>query len=176
MVKEIFMMALAMLAETQNEEVKQGQNERENEIIYEINMVGTVIYSIIVILQVLISFVFYWRSRYVKEINWLPKFIMILTNIEGIFWSFNDIIELWADEEETKHNVFILINSISTITYPIIMGLLIRFQRAQVQLRAQEENTIKILKSIRRANIIQVILVFNLVISQILFVIGLVKF
>ena len=33
------------------------------------------------------------------------------------------------------------------------MGLMIRFQRVQVQLRAQEENTIKILKTIKQAYI-----------------------
>ena len=37
----------------------------------------------------------------------------------------------------------------------------------QVQLRAQEENTIKILEAIKRANILQVVFVLTLVISQV---------
>ena len=52
------------------------------------------------------------------------------------------------------------------------MGLLIRFERVQVQLRAQEENTIKILEAIKRANILQVVFVLTLVVSQICFALG----
>ena len=50
------------------------------------------------------------------------------------------------------------------------MGLLIRFERVQVQLRAQEENTIKILETIKRANILQIVFVVTLVVSQICYV------
>ena len=52
------------------------------------------------------------------------------------------------------------------------MGLLIRFERVQVQLRAQEENTIKILKAIKRANILQVISVLSLILNQICTTLG----
>ena len=49
---------------------------------------------------------------------------------------------------------------------------MIRFERVQVQLRAQEENTVKILAVIRRANILQGIFVVTLVIANTCFAIG----
>ena len=52
------------------------------------------------------------------------------------------------------------------------MGLLIRIERVQVQLRAQEENTIKILVAIKRANILQVVFVLALVVNQICISLG----
>ena len=52
------------------------------------------------------------------------------------------------------------------------MGLLIRFQRVQVQLRAQEENTVKILSSIKRASILEVVFILTLTFSQICYVLG----
>ena len=45
------------------------------------------------------------------------------------------------------------------------MGLLIGIERVQVQLRAQEENTIKILEAIKRANILQIVFVLALVVA-----------
>ena len=60
-----------------------------------------------------------------------------------------------------------------TITRPAIMGLMIRFQRAQVQLLAREENTIKILETIKRANILEIIFILTLTVSNICIAIGL---
>lgn len=62
-----------------------------------------------------------------------------------------------------------LIQIIQSISGPIIQGLLIRFQRVQVQLRAQEENTIKIMKTIKRAKILEVVYVLILVVTQLCF-------
>ena len=63
-------------------------------------------------------------------------------------------------------------NIVASIAYPTIFGLLIRFERVQVQLKAQEENTIKILDTIKRANILQVIFVLALVAAQFCFALG----
>ena len=45
---------------------------------------GVVSMSILILCQLVTSVVFYWRSRKVKEINWLPKLMMGLANIDGI--------------------------------------------------------------------------------------------
>ena len=134
-------------------------------------MVSTVITSLIILCQVVTSIVFFWRSRKLKEINWLPKFITGLACIEGIMWS-----SYYSDQTFFKISVngslvFWLI-LVSAITYPTIMGLLIRFVRVQVQLRAQEENTIKILEAIKRANILQGIFILLLIVSQICYDLG----
>ena len=60
-----------------------------------------------------------------------------------------------------------IIQIVSAITFPAIFGLLIRFERVQVQLRAQEENTIKILDAIKRANYLQFFFVLTLVFTGI---------
>ena len=65
-----------------------------------------------------------------------------------------------------------MINVISTVSLPTILGLLIRFQRVQVQLRAQEENTIKILKTIKRAKILEIVFVLALFIANLCFALG----
>ena len=111
-----------------------------------------------------ISVVFCWRSKNIKDINWLPKLIMGLASIEGIVWSsYYTINVLFNTNVPAKMTLWL--NIITTITHPTIFGLLIRFQRVQVQLRAREENTIKILKSIKRANILEVVLFSSLVFS-----------
>ena len=52
------------------------------------------------------------------------------------------------------------------------MALMIRFKRVQVQLRAQEENTIKIMETIRRTTVLEVVFVVILVSNNILSIIG----
>ena len=108
--------------------------------------------------------VFYWRARKIKEITWLPKFIMLLSNIEGIAMSSYYVSIVFFNKwPSTALGLFMHI--FPTVTTPIIMGQLIRFQRVQVQLRAQEENIINILNTIKRANIFEVVLVLTLIIS-----------
>lgn len=131
-------------------------------------MIAIVIYILLTACQVVVSAVFYWRSRNIKQINWLPKFIIALANISGVLHSvlfveteffnvtLNTTVEFWR-------------NIIAISTTPVIMGMLIRFQRVQVQLRVQEENTIKTLKIMKRANIMEVIFVFTLLVAKFLF-------
>ena len=126
---------------------------------------------LLVIFQIVISALFYWRSKRIKQINWLPKFIMILANIEGILWTAYYITKVFF-EIEVPTSISILKDILTTITFPAIMGLLIRFQRAQVQLRAQEENTIKILKTIKRASIQEMVFVVTLVVSWVCHIFG----
>ena len=78
---------------------------------------------------------------------------MALAVIDGVYYSTNYISILFFNYQYPLNPRF-WIRITLTITYPIIMGLLIRFERVQVQLRAQEENTIKILEAIKRANIL----------------------
>ena len=52
------------------------------------------------------------------------------------------------------------------------MALMIRFKRVQVQLRAQEENTIKIMETIRRTTVLEVVFIMILVSNNILSIIG----
>ena len=99
----------------------------------------------------LLSAIFYWRSRKIKEITFLPKFILILVNIQGVVLTSYYITSEFFKISVHATIVF-LIKMILTITAPMTLGLLIRFERVQVQLRAQEENTIKILAAVKRAN------------------------
>ena len=118
-----------------------------------------------------VTAVFCWRSRNIKEVKLLPKFIMGLACIEGLVWSSNFLSSVFF-EIKFSATVRFWINIVSTITSSLIIGLLIRFQRVQVQLRAQEEDTIKILSIIKRANILEFVFVFTLVVYRICVVLG----
>ena len=141
------------------------------QIVAIIRKTGTVILSITVLCQVVAAVVFWWRARKVKPINWLPRFITLLAAIQGIMWS-SYYISSYIFIKPFPPTVLFWMNIVTSITYPTIMGLLIRLERVQVQLRAQEENTIKILEAIRRANILQVVFVLALVVAQICLALG----
>ena len=105
------------------------------EIISIIRKTATVIITFLVLCQVVTSMVFCWRARKVKEINWVPKFIMALAGIEGIMWSSLYISAVFFKSPYPTNVIFVM-NIVSSITLPIIFGLLIGFERVQVQLRA----------------------------------------
>ena len=67
--------------------------------------------------------------------------------IDGMMWTSYYITEIFF-KIPVPANVIFWISIVGIITYPTIMGLLIRFERVQVQLKAHEENTIKIFESI----------------------------
>lgn len=102
---------------------------------YIIDIVGTVIFCGLVLYQISMTLFFYFRSSKIKEINWLPKFIMILACINGISFSAY-YIPTYFLKRKTSHDFLVVVNVISLITYPVILGLINRFQRVQVQLRA----------------------------------------
>ena len=158
------MMALAWLDESQGEEG--SETSLDEEVALYIRKSGMLIFTLFVICQVAMSVVFWWRSRNVKEINWLPKFIVTLASVEGIVWSLSDITEEFF-KVELSNMVWLAIRLIGTITFPTILGLLIRFQRVQVQLRAREENTIKILKTIKQTSLLEKVFVMTLIFAQI---------
>ena len=61
--------------------------QREMEIVSYVRHGGIVVLSLIAVTQVVVCVVFCWRARKVKEISWLPKFIMGLASIDGMFVS-----------------------------------------------------------------------------------------
>lgn len=91
-----------------------------------IQMIGCLIYTVLTFFQVAVSLVFYIRSRKVKEINWLPKFVMVLTNVVGltisIFFVMDDIFMIHFEEEVDE-----IIVAIGAIIFPILFALIIRF-------------------------------------------------
>ena len=91
---------------------------------------------------------------------------MGLQSIDGILISSMYISSIFL-KKPFPNSVKFWVSVFLSLTYPIIFGLLIRFERVQVQLRAQEENTIKILKTIRRSNILMAVSILTLSSSQI---------
>ena len=92
------LMTLVMLDESQsNEDKKQTEASREDEIVNIIIKSGTAILCLIVICIAVTSVVFYARSRKIKEIGWLPKFIIGLANINGIILSSYYIINVFLE-------------------------------------------------------------------------------
>ena len=169
---KLIVMSLTILEERQSDqEGQQSEAQREAEIVYNIFRFGTVIMSLIVFCQVVTGIVFCWRARRVKQITLLPKIIMGLASIEGIILSSYYIAKVFF-MKSCSATVIFLMNIVASISTPTIMGLLIRFERVQVQLRAREENTIKILAAIKRANVLEVVFILTLVVSFILNALG----
>ena len=137
MAKNYLHMALIALEESQSDKEKQqGEANREMEIVAIIRKTGTVIVSITVLCQVVAAVVFWWHARKVKPINWLPRFIMLLAAIQGIYNSSFYISSVFF-KKPFPPSVRFWMGIVQSITHPTIMGLLIRFERVQVQLRAQ---------------------------------------
>ena len=92
------LMTLVMLEESQsNEDKKWTEAAGEGEIVEIIIKTGTAILCLIVVCIAVTSVVFYWRSRNIKEIGWLPKFIIGLANINGIMLSSFYIIKVFLE-------------------------------------------------------------------------------
>ena len=159
------LMQLLSLEERQSEqEKKMAEAQSEEEIITIIKITGSVIISLLTVCQLVTSLVFFWHSRKINQIKWLPKFIMILANIQTISWSSYNISAVFI-QNKLSDKAYFWRQIVPVITNPLILGSLIRFQRVQVQLQAQEENTIKVLSTIKRATILEKIIVMTLVIA-----------
>ena len=113
------MMAMAILEESQSGEEKQADALRLMEIISVIRKSQTVIYCVLTICQVITSFIFYSRSKKIKELNWLPKFIMLLINLEGILVGSYYFAVIFFQINFSTMTSFVLF-IISTITTPVI--------------------------------------------------------
>ena len=119
-----------------------------------------------VLCQIALTVTFFIKSRRLPEVNWLPKTIMVLAIVIGIRFVTLGFTEEFFDIEYST-TTDIVFQIVVIMTYPFLVGLLIRFQRVQVQLRAQEENTLKILSTIKYSNIMEKFFVISLVFSNI---------
>ena len=96
---------------------------------------------------------------------------MILINVDGVLVAATFFTATFL-KIKTPYYIHFWQHVVVSISFPTILGLLIRIQKVQVQLRTQEENIIKILKTIKRANIKQIVFNVILFISQISITIG----
>ena len=69
----------------------EAEAAREMQVVNGINKGAVVIYTLLTVCQVVIGAMFYWRSRRLKEINWLPKLIIALSVILEVAISLNYI-------------------------------------------------------------------------------------
>ena len=167
----IFKKVLAAPLALDSDAQASGDNDVQLQVIDYTTKICTAISCLLVVLQIAASIAFYVRSRHMKEENWLPKLLMALTNLNGFVYLVFYVIGNFLDYQFS--DVFlIVIESIYTITYPIIFGLLIRFQRVQVQLKTQEENTVKIFKTIKKASVLEKVFIVALFISNTCYIIS----
>ena len=144
----------------------EDETRRDTGVIAVIHLSGTVIISLLTVCQVTTSVVFYLRARKVKEINWKPKLIIGIANVDGIFEVLYFMASIY-NSFKAPPLLTLAVQVVRISIYPIIIGFLIQFQRVQVQLRAQEENITKILKTIQRANILEKVFIASLITSGI---------
>ena len=77
-------------------------------------------------IQFWFGLVFFYKSRKVKEINWLPKLMIFLAMVNDLGFAFGWILYSLSGVRLTStQNV--MLNTIDTITQPIMIGCLIRF-------------------------------------------------
>ena len=77
----------ALLGDTLGEEGGGQEAEGERSIADGIKYVATVVYSLIVAFQLILSTHFFIKARKIKEVGWLPKMMILLANYNGISYA-----------------------------------------------------------------------------------------
>ena len=111
-------------------------------------LVFSIGFVILAIIQTWSSIRFLMHTKHIKEIPYLPKVMVILAFFPGIastsFWSY----EYW-NKAPASIPIVITYGTVNGIPMLINVALLVKFSRAQVQLRASKENTKSIIKAMR---------------------------
>ena len=84
--------SMQSMAEGQSEETTRGADQRVADITILIRQIGAVLLSVLTVCQVMPCVLFIWRARKIREINWVPKTIMVLASIDGLTWSSNYVL------------------------------------------------------------------------------------
>ena len=110
-------------------------------------MITAVSYGVISVAQFTLTAIFLYRSREIKEIRWLPKTMMITATLSSMFYT------VFYSNFYLKWNklAFIILDPVVKIAMIVNYGLLFRFVWLQVQLKAAEENSKKIMADIQKS-------------------------
>ena len=118
MLMQLMQMTLEILNESRSHDQK-SEHWKKMEINSMINQCGTFVFFLVSFSQVLMSSVFFWRSRKIKEISWLPKLIIILINIDGIMYSC-DYISQYFFHVPVSDTARFWMRIVDTFTHPVI--------------------------------------------------------
>lgn len=118
--------------------------------------------AVVAVSQVTTTVLFIIKSRKLKEITYLTKMMMVIANVSCLFFIMWSI--LYLTDSETFFNFLLFTSPAVRITDIVNFGLMFRFIRLQVQLKASEENSKKILASINRSKKLEWLIYFDLII------------
>ena len=117
-------------------------------------LVFYVVHVIILIIQMRVSFKFFKQARHIAEVGKLAKRLIIAGNvstISSVLWEVYLGISIYMCQ---PLNIYVQIPSEILRNLPLFFAFVywMRFLRVQVQLRAQKEKTVVIMKSMRNSN------------------------
>lgn len=141
-----YQVRLGNLVENQTEE----QIEQERFII-QCEKVCVLIIGAIALAQIVTTTLFFYRSKQNKQITCLPKAMMLMGIVPTVYWFVWSIVYLSGIDDTIFYYVYLAVNMTAIINY----GLMFRFIRLQVQLKASQENSRKIMETIERSKKIE---------------------
>ena len=100
-------------------------------------LVNAVLTGVITVIQIGTTSLFYSRTRKLREINWLPKAMMMMATLSTSFMLVWSILKL----SNVDGTIFGHFGSAKRINDLVNYCLMFRFVRLQVQLKASVENS-----------------------------------
>ena len=121
--------------------------------------------AIITVVQIATVTSYLFKSRVIKEIEWLTKLMVLMATFTCTFQLLWTIIFIF----EIDQTVFLYAAPFVKIADIVNYSLMFRFVRVQVQLKASVENSKKIMTTIRRSQRIECLGIADLLIYAIAF-------
>ena len=116
--------------------------------------------------QLVVSIIFFTKTRRIEEVGNLPKLMIVLSNFSWILYLVHYVQLLIGIKSGFSLSVLSLLAKLPQL---VNYGLLIRFVRVQVQLRAREERTEVIIAKIARSRKIEKFIHADLVVYSLCF-------
>lgn len=138
---------MANFTESDSESEKKDK-EKQEAFEMQVNKIMVGLQGIIFIIQITTFSLYLYRSSKVPEIQCLTKVMALLTTISIGFYFTWTIIYIAEFDQKILSYIAPAIRIADILNY----GLLFRFIRVQVQLKAQKENSKKIMTAIERSN------------------------
>ena len=110
--------------------------------------------------QLAVLVIFLFRSRKIEEISWLPEAMIIMATLSSAYYCVAYILIYFKMTSPALYYIAPAVKILVILNY----GLLFRFVRLQVQLKAAEENSKKIMAQIQKSKRIEIFVYADLLI------------
>ena len=128
-------------------------------------MIAALSHGIIAVAQLTATVTFLFKLRKIKEITWLTKTMVMMASVSSIYYCLGYSFIYFKMATKALFFIAPVVKIMVIVNY----GLLFRFVRVQVQLKAAEENSKKIIASILKSKKIECFVYVDLLIYAISF-------